>query len=198
MREGSAKAASRGDVSAREPSPPARGAGYVVWIEGLPGAGKSTTAKVLGLRLREEGRTVEVLDGDDVRRVFSPELGFTRRDRETQSRRVSYVAHLLARNGIVVIVAMIAPYETSRQAARAEVGVPFEEVWLQCPVDVCRKRESKGVYRRGDAGELRKVTGLDDPFEEPLNPELAVDTAAHSVGETVEAILGHLRNRGLR
>jgi adenylylsulfate kinase len=181
-----------------EPSPPALGAGYVVWIEGLPGAGKSTTAKVLGMRLRQEGRTVEVLDGDDVRRIFSPELGYTRKDRETQSRRVSYVAHLLARNGIVVVVAMIAPYETSRQAARAEVGVPFEEVWLKCAVEVCRSRESKGIYRRGDAGELRKVTGLDDPFEEPLNPELTVDTSEHSVAATVEQVLDHLRNRGLR
>lgn len=180
------------------PPAPAEPTGFVVWLEGLPGAGKTSTARELGQRLRQEGRKVEMLDGDDVRRIFSPELGFSRKDREMHSRRVSYVSHMLARNGVVVIVAMITPYETSRQAARAEVEVPFEEIWLKCPVDVCRQRESKGVYRRADAGQLTKVTGLDDPFEEPLNPELIVDTAAHSVTQSVDLILGHLRGRGLR
>lgn len=174
------------------------GRGYVVWLEGLPGAGKTTTARELGNRLRSEGSEVEILDGDEVRRIFSPELGYSRKDRETHSRRVSYVSGMLARHGVVAIVAMITPYETSRQAARAAVEVPFEEVWLKCPVEVCRRRESKGVYRRGDAGEIRRVTGVDDPFEEPLNPDLIVDTSVHDVNATIGAIRSHLATRGHR
>lgn len=172
--------------------------GFVVWLEGLPGAGKTTLSRALGEQLRREGRQVEVLDGDEVRRMFSPELGFSRRDRETHSRRVSYVAHMLARHGVDVVVAMITPYETSRQAARAEVQGPFEEVWLHCPVEICRQRDTKGLYRRAAAGQVVKVTGLDDPFEEPLNPDLIVETAQHTADQSVQLILDHLARRGLR
>jgi adenylylsulfate kinase len=169
----------------------------VVWIEGLPCAGKTTLSRAVGERLRTAGREVEVLDGDEVRRMFSPELGFSRKDREMHARRVSYVARMLAHHGVLVLVAMITPYETSRQAARATVGEAFSEVWLRCPVEVCRQRDTKGLYRSDRAVGSSKVTGVDDPFEEPLTPELIVDTAHESVAASTEKILRHLAERGL-
>jgi adenylylsulfate kinase len=170
-------------------------AGFVLWIEGLPCAGKTTLSRAVAERLRSAGREVEVLDGDEVRKMFSPELGYSRKDREFHARRVSYVARMLARHGVAVLVAMITPYETSRQAARSTVGDRFDEVWLKCPVEVCRQRDSKGVYRGAVAGGP-KITGVDDPFEEPLNPELVVDTSSEPVARSVERILDHLVARG--
>jgi adenylylsulfate kinase len=171
--------------------------GFVVWLEGLSGSGKTTLSQALASRLRAAGWKVELLDGDEVRRMFSPELGFTRKDRELHARRVSYVARMLARNGVATIVAMITPYETSRQAARADVEVPFEEVWLRCPLEICRARDPKGIYRRAAGGEVHRMTGVDDPFEEPLNPELTVDTSNAPVARSTDQILDHLANRGL-
>jgi adenylylsulfate kinase len=142
------------------------------------------------------GRRVEVLDGDEVRQMFSPELGFSRKDREFHARRVSYVARLLARNGVAVLVAMVTPYETSRQAARAGVEVPFTEIWTRCPIEVCRQRDPKGLYRRTDAGLVQHMTGMDDPFEEPLNPDLVVDTASEPPARSAQRILGHFATLG--
>ncbi|MGA9839032.1 MAG: adenylyl-sulfate kinase [Thermoplasmata archaeon] len=166
--------------------------GFVVWMEGLSGAGKTTLSREVSTRVRGMGWKSEVLDGDEVRRMFSPELGFSRSDREFHARRVSYVARLLARNGVAVLVAMITPYETSRQAARSEVAARFTEVWLKCPLEVCRSRDPKGIYKRTQEGGVKKMTGVDDPFEEPLNPDLVVDTSTDPVGKSVERILDHL------
>jgi adenylylsulfate kinase len=171
--------------------------GFVVWIEGLPSSGKTTLSRSIADRLRAAGRKVEVLDGDEVRHMFSPELGYSRKDREFHARRVSYVARMLARNGVVVLVAMITPYETSRQAARAGVGERFVEVWLRCPVEVCRSRDTKGLYESSRTGRVTKVTGVDDPFEEPLNPDLVVDTAHLNVAQSTQRILDHLAERNL-
>ncbi len=171
--------------------------GFVVWIEGLPCAGKTTISRAVAERLRVDGLEVEVLDGDEVRRMFSPELGFSRKDREFHARRVSYVARMLSRHGVSVLVAMITPYETSRQAARATVGGRFDEVWLRCPVEVCRQRDVHGLYRRAATPTGGKITGRDDPFEEPLNPDLVVDTASDTVELATGKILEHLRGRGL-
>jgi adenylylsulfate kinase len=170
--------------------------GFVAWIEGLPGSGKSTLARTVGQKLKAAGYKVEVLDGDDARALFSPELGYSRKDRETHARRVSYIARLLARNGVAVLVAMITPYETSRQAARAVASDHFSEIWLNCPVAVCRARDPKGVYKRSGEGSLKKLTGVDDPFEEPLNPDLVVDTAGTSAEVCAATILSHLAQRG--
>lgn len=170
--------------------------GFVVWIEGIPGSGKSTLARSVGQKLKAAGYKVEILDGDDARALFSPELGYSRKDRETHARRVSYIARLLARNGVAVVVAMITPYETSRQAARAVASDHFSEVWLNCPVAVCRARDPKGVYKRSGEGSLKKLTGVDDPFEEPLNPDLVVDTAATAPESSAATILTHLAKRG--
>jgi adenylylsulfate kinase len=171
--------------------------GFVVWIEGLSGAGKTTISRALAPRLRSIGWKSEVLDGDEMRRMFSPDLGFSRKDREFHARRVSYVAHLLARNGVAVIVAMITPYETSRQAARSEVAGKFVEVWLRCPIEVCRQRDPRGIYRRSAEGAVKKMTGVDDPFEEPLNPELVIDTSALAVDASVNRLVEYLSTHGV-
>ncbi|HEV2429610.1 MAG TPA: adenylyl-sulfate kinase [Thermoplasmata archaeon] len=171
--------------------------GFVVWIEGLPGSGKSTTSKRLAASLGRLGRANEVLDGEEVRRTFFPELGFSRKDRETHARRVSALADRFAGHGTAVIVAMITPYETSRQAARAVVRHPFVEVWLRCPMDVCRQRDPRGVYSNAPGHAVGRVTGVDDPFEEPLGPDLIVDTARDPVETTAGRIIDHLAALGL-
>lgn len=171
--------------------------GFIVWIEGLPGAGKSTIAKSIATELRGRGRKVEILDGDEVRQMFSPELGFTRKDREMHARRVSYVANRLARNGVAVLVSMVTPYETSRQAARGVAEVPFHEVWLQCSPEVLRQRDPKGLYRRTAEGSISRLSGVDDPFEEPLNPDVVVDTSKSSLSECVASILHALTQEEL-
>lgn len=171
--------------------------GFVVWLEGLPSSGKTTISNALAPALRDAGWEVEVLDGDEIRRSFYPDLGFSRKDREVHARRVSYIARTLARHGVAVVVAMITPYETSRQAARSVVGERFQEVWLRCPVQVCRQRDAKGNYRSTSPGVARHMTGVDDPFEEPLNPDLTVDTSGTTIEESTQRILRHLAARGL-
>ncbi len=174
-----------------------KAAGFIVWIEGLPRSGKTTLAQAVAGSLKTAGYEVQILDGDEVRRMFSPELGFSRKDREVHARRVSYVARMLASHGVVVLVAMITPYETSRQAARAEAKGPFVEVWLRCPVEVCKQRDSSGLYARALKGDLSKVTGIDDPFEEPLDPDLTVDTSRLSVAASTDRILSFLAEQHL-
>ena len=166
--------------------------GFVVWIEGLPGAGKSTLSKAVSARIASRGRGVEILDGEAVRGTYFPELGFSRKDREVHARRVSQLARMLARHGVAVVVAMITPYETSRQVARATFGSRFAEVWLNCPIEVCEARDPRGLYRKGHAGALPKMTGIDDPFEEPLSPDLVLDTSRSAVEECTEHVLAHL------
>ncbi|MGA8276046.1 MAG: adenylyl-sulfate kinase [Thermoplasmata archaeon] len=170
--------------------------GFVVWIEGLSGSGKSTLSEDAAKYLQTAGWKAEVLDGDTVRRMVFPELGWSRKDREIHARRVSYIARLLARNGVAVLVAMITPYETSRQAARSVEGARFTEIWLKCPLEVCQQRDPKGIYRRSTQGAVPHMTGVDDPFEEPLNPDLVVDTSIDPAPVSLERILAHLRSKG--
>jgi adenylylsulfate kinase len=174
-----------------------RPSGFVVWIEGIPGAGKSTISRALASRLQTGGWDTEVLDGEEMRRTFSPELGFSRGDRETHSRRVSHVAHLLARHGTAVLVAMITPYETSRQAARSEAGERFVEIWLRCPLEICRQRDPQAIYRRTALGDVARMTGVDDPFEQPMSADLVVDTSTKGVAQCADQILGFLKLRHL-
>jgi adenylylsulfate kinase len=169
--------------------------GFVVWIEGLSGSGKTTLSQEAAKYLQSTGWRAEVLDGDAVRRMVFPELGWSRKDREIHARRVSFIAHLLARNGVAVLVAMITPYETSRQAARSVEGSRFVEVWLKCPLNICQQRDPKGIYRRSTEGGVPHLTGVDDPFEEPLNPDLVVDTSVDPIPVSLERILGFLRAR---
>ncbi len=170
--------------------------GFVLWMEGLSGSGKSTLSKHLSEHLRGKGWKVEILDGDEVRKGLSPELGFSRKDRETHAHRVSYVARVLSRNGVAVIVALITPYETSRQAARASIGERYTEVYLRAPLEVCQQRDVKGLYKANRAGQVKQMTGVDDPFEEPTSADLVVDTGTAPITTCADTILGHLRSKG--
>jgi len=149
--------------------------GFVIWLTGLPGSGKTTTARLLESELRARGYRVETLDGDEVRKSLSPDLGFSRADREMHAKRVAYVSHLLARNGIVTIVALISPFHSVRAYARKLIG-NFVEVWVKCSVDTCKIRDPKGLYKDAVAGKVSNLTGVQDPYEPPSNPEVIIDT----------------------
>jgi len=175
--------------------------GFTIWFTGLSGAGKSTLAEVIERRLKEQGRNVEILDGDIVRTHLSKGLGFSREDRDTNIKRIAFVCSLLTRNGVVCISAAIAPYREAREWARREIG-DFVEVYLKCPIEVCRQRDVKGLYKLVDEGKIKNFTGVDDPYEEPENPELVIETDKESVGESVSHIfaklveLGYLEGEG--
>lgn len=169
--------------------------GCTVWLTGLPSAGKSTVAEAVAVRLREQGRPVEVLDGDEVRRRLAGELGFTRQDRDLNVARIGYLAEMLARHGVLVLVAAIAPYADAREAVRKlheQSATRFAEVHVATSVEVCQSRDVKGLYARRAAGQISGLTGVDDPYEEPRRPELRLDTAGRTVEESVEAVLGLL------
>lgn len=163
-----------------------------IWLTGLSGAGKSTVARLLERELRARGRAVEVLDGDVVRRVLCADLGFSREDREENVRRVAFVADLLSRNGITAIAALISPYRATRDHARSIMPERFVEVHVMASVQTCARRDVKGLYRRAFAGELQQFTGVSDPYEEPLSPEIVLDTEAQTPEESVAIVLAHL------
>ena len=175
--------------------------GFTIWFTGLSGAGKSTLAEVIERRLKDQGRNVEILDGDIVRTHLSKGLGFSREDRDTNIKRIAFVCSLLTRNGVVCISAAIAPYREAREWARREIG-DFVEVYLKCPIEVCRQRDVKGLYKLVDEGKIKNFTGVDDPYEEPENPELVIETDKESVGESFSRIfaklveLGYLEGEG--
>jgi adenylyl-sulfate kinase len=169
--------------------------GVVIWFTGLSGAGKSTLAEAVAPRLRQLGKKTEILDGDIVRTHLSKGLGFSREDRDTNIARIAFVAHLLARNGVTVLVAAISPFRNTRDAARSTIG-DFVEVHVAPPLDECIKRDVKGLYKRAIAGEIPQFTGISDPYEAPLAPEVTVDTSVVSVDDGVVRILGKLRDLG--
>jgi adenylylsulfate kinase len=177
----------------------------VIWLTGLPGSGKTTIAKALYPRLKESGFKAEFLDGDIVRKELSPELGFTKHDREIHARRVVYLSKILSRNGIISIVSLISPYRDFRRYARSETNMNnnFYEVYVKCSLETCITRDPKGLYKKALSGEIKDLTGLQDPYEEPENPEIIVDTERQTVEECVNVILdrvleGHNSNRGLK
>jgi sulfate adenylyltransferase len=177
----------------------ARSAGFILWLTGLSGAGKSTLASALRQRLQAE-RAVEILDGDEVRAHLSKELGFSKEDRNTNVRRIGYVARLLARNGVAVIAAAISPYAQTRREVRqqaAEEGIPFVEVFAHAELEALIRRDVKGLYGKALAGEIPHFTGVSDPYEPPEKPEVLVRTDLEPVEETVEKILAALRRLGL-
>jgi adenylylsulfate kinase len=171
------------------PRPPDHG--VTVWLTGLPSAGKTTVAALVGRRLAEQGRRVEVLDGDEVRAQLSRGLGFSKADRDENIRRIGYVASLLTGHGVTVLVSAISPYRAIRDEVRAAIQRVggFVEVHVATDLATCRARDVKGLYARHARGELRGLTGIDDPYEPPLAPELRLDTAAESPEESAARVL---------
>lgn len=165
--------------------------GCVVWLTGLPGSGKTTVARALEKKLLELGKRVEVLDGDDVRENLSPQLGFSKEDRMVHAKRVAYLGKLLARNGVTVIVGLISPYREFRRSAREMIG-DFIEVYVKCSLDTCIERDVKGHYAKAMSGKIEDFTGVSDPYEEPENPDVVVETEKETSDESAESILGKL------
>ncbi|MFI5530451.1 adenylyl-sulfate kinase [Kitasatospora sp. NPDC051853] len=174
--------------------------GATVWLTGLPSAGKTTLAFALAERLRAEGHRVEVLDGDEIREFLSKGLGFSKEDRHTNVARIGFVAEKLARNGVKVLAPVIAPYADSRAAVRerhSELGTEFLEVHVATPVELCSERDVKGLYAKQAAGEISGLTGVDDPYEAPENPELRLQTQGRLVAESAAELYAFLTERGL-
>ncbi|HEV2087850.1 MAG TPA: adenylyl-sulfate kinase [Cryptosporangiaceae bacterium] len=180
------------------PTPGPQGA--TVWFTGLPSSGKTTTAGAVAARLRAAGRRVEVLDGDAVREHLSAGLGFSRADRNLNVTRIGFVAELLARNGVLVLAAVISPYADARETVRkrhADSGTPYLEVYLATPVEVCSARDVKGLYARQRAGEISGLTGVDDVYEPPAAADLVLTTESTDMEHSVDRVLELLSERGL-
>ena len=169
--------------------------GFTIWFTGLSGAGKSTLSEVIEHRLKARGRNVEILDGDIVRTHLSKGLGFSKEDRDTNIKRIAFVCGLLTRNDVACISAAISPYRETRAWARNHIG-NFVEVYVKCPIDVCRQRDVKGLYKLADEGKIKGFTGVDDPYEEPDHPELIVETDRETVEESVARIFAKLEELG--
>ncbi len=173
--------------------------GFTLWLTGLSGAGKSTLALDLKNKLLERGVEIELLDGDEVRTNLSKDLGFSKEDRDTNIRRIGYVSRLLARNGVGVISAAISPYREVRDEVRAETekdGAAFIEVFVKCPIDVLAERDVKGLYKKALAGEIKEFTGVSDPYEDPLRPDITVETDRETVDQSSRKILVELERLG--
>ena len=162
-----------------------------MWFTGLSGAGKSTIATELAKILRRQGYKVEVLDGDIVRKSLTRDLGYSRADRDENIRRIGFVANLLSRNGIIVLVSVISPYRDVREEVRQEIG-NFIEVYVKAPLEVCEERDVKGLYKRARAGEIRGFTGIDDPYEPPLHPLVECLTDRETVAKSVGKVMNKL------
>ena len=174
--------------------------GFTLWFTGLSGAGKSTLSQRLVTLFQERNYRVEVLDGDEVRTHLSKGLSFSKEDRDTNVRRIGYVARLLARNGVIAITAAISPYAAIRDEIRAATeadGARFVEVYVSCPIEVLAERDVKGLYKKALAGEIAHFTGVSDPYEPPQNPEVVVESDKETVEQGASKVLAFLENQGL-
>jgi adenylylsulfate kinase len=169
--------------------------GVTVWFTGLSGAGKTTIRQELERQLLGYGCPIEVLDGDIVRQNLTKGLGFSKEDRDENIRRIGFVAHLLTRNGVIVLVSAIAPYTQIRQEVRQRIG-DFVEVYVNAPLAVCEQRDVKGLYKRARAGEIKNFTGIDDPYEAPMNPEVECRTDQETINESAFKVLAKLQELG--
>ena len=169
--------------------------GVTVWFTGLSGSGKSTIAAKLNEILVEKAYKTEILDGDIIRQNLTKGLGFSKEDRDENIRRIGFVAQLLTRNNTIVIAAAISPYREVRDEVRAKIG-DFVEVYVSTPLEVCEKRDIKGLYKRARAGEIKQFTGIDDPYEEPLNPQVNCDAQSETVDECTGKVYKYLRDNG--
>jgi adenylylsulfate kinase len=170
--------------------------GFTLWFTGLSGSGKSTLATYLTPIFIERGKLVEILDGDELRENLSKGLGFSKEDRDTNIRRIGYVANLLSRNGVVSICAAISPYKSVRDEIRT-LSKTFVEVYVEAPLEIVEERDTKGLYKKARAGIIKNFTGISDPYEAPEEPEVLVDTSRESIEESAEKVLAFLRKRGL-
>ena len=169
--------------------------GFTLWFTGLPCSGKTTISDIVEKELRARGLNVEALDGDEVRRNLSKDLGFSKKDRDTHIMRIGFIAKLLSRNGVATLAAFVSPYREVRDYLRSEIG-NFVEVYVSCPVEVCIERDVKGMYKKALAGEIQNFTGVSDPYEEPLDPEIVVDTDKETVEESAQKVIDQLESMG--
>ena len=169
--------------------------GFTLWFTGLSGSGKSTISEVIEREFKKRSVNHEILDGDVVRTNLSKGLGFSKADRDTNIRRIGFVCHLLSRNGVVAVSAAISPYRNIRDENRALIG-DFVEVFVDAPLEECEKRDPKGLYKKARSGEIKEFTGVSDPYEEPLNPEIVCHTDKETVEESAAKILDKLKDLG--
>lgn len=170
--------------------------GFTVWLTGMSGAGKSTVSDALIARLRCMDAKVELLDGDIVRTNLSQGLGFSREDRDINVQRIGFVAELLSRNGVIVVVAAISPYRAAREAVKSRIG-NFVEVFMDCPMEVLAARDVKGLYKKARAGEVANFTGISDPYEAPPQPDVTLRSDTETLDQSVGKLWSHLKERGL-
>ncbi|HIG12253.1 MAG: adenylyl-sulfate kinase [bacterium] len=171
--------------------------GFTLWFTGLSGSGKSTLAEYLTPILKERGCKVEVLDGDEVRENLSKGLGFSKEDRDTNIRRIGYVANLLSRNGCAAVTAAISPYAAVRNEIRDLTTAAFIEVYVYAPLECVEERDTKGLYKKARSGEIKNFTGISDPYEGPEDPEVRVDTSKETIEESGQKILDYLSEKEL-
>jgi adenylylsulfate kinase len=196
----------RGEVSDRSVARPAlvafavvAASGVTIWLTGLPCSGKTTVARMVAAELERAGRAVELLDGDVVRTHLSKDLGYTRADRDQNVERIGWVSSRLTRHGVAVVVAAVSPYRETRNRVRSwiEEHGPFVEVWVNASAEACARRDVKGLYAKAFAGELKNMTGVDDPYEPPEHPEVVLETETITPEEAVEQVLRELERREL-
>ncbi|MEB3274765.1 MAG: adenylyl-sulfate kinase [Prochlorothrix sp.] len=169
--------------------------GVTLWFTGLSGAGKTTISDAVEEKLKAAGVKFERLDGDIVRENLTKGLGFSKEDRDTNIRRIGFVANLLTRNGVIVLVSAISPYRAIRDEVREQIG-DFVEVYVNAPLQVCEDRDVKGLYKRARAGEIKQFTGIDDPYEAPLNPEIECRTDLETLEESTQKVMDKLKALG--
>ena len=168
---------------------------FTLWFTGLPCSGKSTIANLVAEELRQRGLKAERLDADIIRKHLWKELGYSNEDRDENIRRATFLAKLLTNNGIIVLTSFISPYRELRDYARREIG-DFVEIYVKCPVDVCIQRDTRGMYRKALAGEIQNFTGISDPYEEPLNPEVLIESHKESLGVSVTNVMVKIKEFG--
>ncbi len=169
--------------------------GVTIWLTGLSGAGKTTITQALAQKLRDHNYSIEILDGDIVRTNLTKGLGFSKEDRDENIRRIGFVSHLLTRNGVIVLVSAISPYREIREEVKQKIG-DFVEVFVNAPLNVCEDRDVKGLYKRARAGEIKAFTGISDPYEPPLNPEVECRTDLEELEESVNKVWQKLEEMG--
>jgi len=170
--------------------------GFTIWFTGLSGAGKTTVSHLVAKELQARGYEVEVLDGDVVRENLSKGLGFSKADRDTNIRRIGFVCELLTRHNVVAIAAAISPYRAIRDENRARVGGRFVEIYAKCPIDVLAERDVKGLYKKALRGEVKNFTGIDDPYEPPLNPEVIIESDKETPEQSAAKVIAKLERLG--